>query len=96
MSALERIYLLIVDPDGSSHEVPLQAGEMNIGRDPGNHIALVGRGPDSVVKTIASLSRSASFKTVELKTETRPEAKEGVPEGHTFILSTVYQPEVAP
>jgi class 3 adenylate cyclase/pSer/pThr/pTyr-binding forkhead associated (FHA) protein len=35
---------MVVDPDGSSHDVPLQMGEMTIGRDPGNHIALVGRG----------------------------------------------------
>jgi hypothetical protein len=68
----------------------LESGEVMV------DIALVGRGPDSVVKTIASLSRSPSFKTVEVKTETRPEGKEGVPEGYTFILSTVYQPEGAP
>ena len=59
-------------------------------------IALVGGGPDSVVRTIASLSRARFFKSVELKTETRQEAKEGVPEGYTFILSTVYDPEEAP
>ncbi len=59
-------------------------------------IALVGRGPESVVRTIAALSRSPSFATVELKTETRPEAKEGVPEGHTFVLTTVYAPQGAP
>lgn len=59
-------------------------------------IALVGRGPDSVVRTIAALSRSTSFKTVELKTETRPESTEGVPEGHTFVLTTVYEPQGAP
>ncbi|MEP6471722.1 MAG: hypothetical protein ABJC28_06865 [Acidobacteriota bacterium] len=59
-------------------------------------IALVGRGPDSVVRTIASLSRSPAFKTVEVMNETRPEGKEGVPEGYTFILSTIYQPEGTP
>jgi Tfp pilus assembly protein PilN len=59
-------------------------------------IALVGRGPESVVRTIAALSRSASFTTVELRTETRPESKEGIPEGHTFLLSTLYQPQGAP
>ena len=59
-------------------------------------IALVGRGPESVVRTIAALSRSPSFATVELKAETRPESKEGVPEGHTFVLTTVYEPEGAP
>jgi len=59
-------------------------------------VSLVGRGPESVVRTIAALSRSSSFATVELKTETRPESKEGVPEGHTFVLSTVYEPQAAP
>jgi Tfp pilus assembly protein PilN len=58
-------------------------------------ISLVGRGPESVVRTIAALSRSPSFTTVELKSETRPESKEGIPEGHTFILSTLYQPPVS-
>ena len=59
-------------------------------------IALVGRGPSSVVKTIAALSRSPSFTAVELKTETRPESTEGVPEGHVFILTTVYEPQGTP
>ena len=59
-------------------------------------IALVGRGPESVVRTIAALSRSPSFTTVDLKTETRPESKEGIPEGYTFGLSTLYQPQAAP
>ena len=58
-------------------------------------VTMVGRGPDSVVRTIAALSRSPSFKTVELKNETRPESKEGIPEGHIFILSTIYDPEGA-
>ena len=56
-------------------------------------VTIVGRGPESVVRTIASLSRSPSFTSVELKNETRPESKEGVPEGHVFVLSTVYDPE---
>jgi hypothetical protein len=56
----------------------------------------VGRGPESVVRTIAALSRSPNFATVELRAETRPEAKEGVPEGHTFILSTIYERPEAP
>ena len=58
-------------------------------------ISLVGRGPESVVRTIAALSRSPSFTTVELKAETRPESKEGIPEGYTFVLSTLYQPQVS-
>ena len=59
-------------------------------------VTLVGRGPESVVRTIAALSRSPSFATVELRTETRPEGKEGVPEGLVFILSTVYRPQGTP
>jgi Tfp pilus assembly protein PilN len=59
-------------------------------------VSLVGRGPESVVRTIAALSRSPNFATVELRAETRPEAKEGVPEGHTFILSTIYERPEAP
>jgi hypothetical protein len=59
-------------------------------------VTLVGRGPESVVRTIAALSRSPSFAAVELRTETRPESKEGVPEGLIFILSTVYRPQGTP
>ncbi len=59
-------------------------------------VTLVGRGPESVVRTIAALSKSPSFATVELRTETRPESKEGAPEGHVFTLSTVYQPQGSP
>jgi Tfp pilus assembly protein PilN len=59
-------------------------------------VNLVGRSPDSVVRTIAALSKSPSFATVELKTETRPEGKEGAPEGHVFTLSTVFQPQGTP
>ena len=59
-------------------------------------VTLVGRGPESVVRTIAALSRSPSFATVELRTETRPESKEGVPEGLVFTLSTVYRPQGTP
>jgi hypothetical protein len=58
-------------------------------------ISLVGRGPESVVRTLAALSRSPSFATVELKSETRPESKEGIPEGHIFVLSTLYRPQGA-
>src|SRR6476659_616528 len=59
-------------------------------------VTLVGRGPESVVRTIAALSKSPSFATVELRTEARPEGKEGAPEGHVFTLSTVYQPQGTP
>ena len=56
-------------------------------------IALIGRGPESVVGTVAALSRSPYFAAVDLKSETRPESKEGDPEGFTFALTTVYRPE---
>ncbi len=59
-------------------------------------IALVGRGPESVVRTLAALARSPHFTTVELKSETRPDAGDGSPEGHSFVISTVYDPEDAP
>ncbi|MDQ5858594.1 MAG: hypothetical protein M3542_10020 [Acidobacteriota bacterium] len=56
-------------------------------------IALVGRGPESVVRTLAALSRSPHFTTVELKGESRSDAADGSPEGHSFVISTVYDPE---
>jgi Tfp pilus assembly protein PilN len=59
-------------------------------------IALIGRSPESVVKTLAALSRSPYFLAVDLKTETRPDSTEGDPEGHTFFLTAVYKPEGAP
>jgi len=59
-------------------------------------ITLVGRGPESVVRTLAALSRSPYFGAVDLKSETRPESKEGVPEGYAFALTAVYEPEGRP
>jgi Tfp pilus assembly protein PilN len=59
-------------------------------------IALIGRSPESVVKTVAALSRSPYFLAVDLKSETRPDSEEGEPEGHTFALTAVYEPEGAP
>jgi Tfp pilus assembly protein PilN len=65
--------------------------------DEGGHIlvdiALIGRSPESVVRTIAALSRSAYFTAVELKSETRPDSAEGEPEGHTFGITALYGPE---
>ena|SRR5437870_3831516 len=54
-------------------------------------LSLVGKNPDSVVTTIAALSRDPAFSTIELKSEASPE--QGVPEGHSFALSARYQPE---
>ncbi len=59
-------------------------------------IALVGRGPESVVRTLSALSRSPHFATVELRSETRADASAGTPEGHAFVISTIYDPEATP
>ncbi|HEY6065334.1 MAG TPA: PilN domain-containing protein [Thermoanaerobaculia bacterium] len=72
-----------------SHLLPRfqESGEIQI------DIALIARGPESVVRTIAALSHSPYFAAVDLKSETRPESKQGDPEGYTFSLTTEYQPE---
>ena len=54
-------------------------------------IGLVGRGPDSVVKTIAALASDRAFRDVELKMEANGER--GVPEGYSFELSLAYAPD---
>jgi len=59
-------------------------------------ISLVGRGPESVVRTLAALARSPHFTTIELKSETRSDASGGTPEGHSFVITTIYDPEGAP
>ena len=56
-------------------------------------LGLVGRGPDTVVKTIAALAADRAFRNVELKMEASGER--GVPEGYTFELSFKYAPEPA-
>lgn len=55
-------------------------------------IGLVGRSPESVVKTIAALSADPTFHDVELKSEAGPER--GTPEGYSFDLAVVFVPEV--
>jgi len=59
-------------------------------------IALVGRDPGSVVRTIAALSRSPYFTAIDLKSESRPEGAQGVPEGYTFQVSSLYDPGGTP
>jgi Tfp pilus assembly protein PilN len=59
-------------------------------------IALVGRGPESVVRTLAALARSTHFTAMELKSETRSDAADGAPEGHSFVITTTYDPEATP
>jgi hypothetical protein len=54
-------------------------------------LAVVGRSPESVVRTVSALSRDPRFRAVELRSETTPEA--GLPEGYTFQLSIRYLPE---
>ena len=67
-----------------------ESGEVSI------DVGLLGRGPESVVRTISALSRSPYFSAVQLLSESYPESKSGVPEGHTFVITTVYAPEAAP
>lgn len=64
-----------------------ESGEIHV------DISLVGPSDASVVRTLVALSRSPYFAAIELKTETRPDSKEGVPEGFSFTLETVYEPE---
>lgn len=53
---------------------------------------LVGRDSDSVVRTIAALSRDPAFSGVEIHSEASQER--GVPEGHSFEVTAQYVPEV--
>lgn len=53
-------------------------------------IGLVGRGPDSVVKTITALAAEPAFHGVELRTEAS--AERGSPEGYSFELGVRYTP----
>lgn len=57
-------------------------------------LALVGKNPESVVRTLAALARDPAFTSVELKSETTPE--QGVPEGYSFSLLARYRPEGRP
>lgn len=59
----------------------------------GLQIGLVGRSPDSVVKTIAALATDPAFRDVELRMEST--AEHGVPEGYSFELSLAYAPDDA-
>jgi Tfp pilus assembly protein PilN len=56
-------------------------------------LMMIGRGEDSVVHTIAALSRDPAFTNIELHAESSPER--GAPEGHTFELVVRYTPETA-
>lgn len=51
-------------------------------------LAVLGRDQDSVIKTIAALSKDPAFRDVELRSESTPE--KGVPEGHTFQIVLLY------
>jgi hypothetical protein len=55
-------------------------------------LSLIGRGPDSVVHTVAALSRDLAFSNVELHSESSQER--GVPEGYSFELVVRYAPEL--
>ncbi|HEY6931501.1 MAG TPA: hypothetical protein VJA66_17655 [Thermoanaerobaculia bacterium] len=64
-----------------------ESGEVSLG------LQMIGRGADSVVHTIAALSRDPAFTNVELHAEATQE--HGVPEGRTFELAVRYTPEAA-
>jgi len=53
-------------------------------------LAVEGRTGDSVVRTIAALSKSPAFQRVDLRSEATPE--HGVPEGYTFQILLRYLP----
>jgi hypothetical protein len=55
-------------------------------------LSLVGRDSDSVVHTIAALSRDPAFSGIEIHSESSQE--KGVPEGHMFEVTAQYVPEV--
>jgi len=61
------------------------------GGDVGLDVGLVGRTPQTVVKTLGALSADPLFHDVVLKNETNPE--KGAPEGYSFELSVVFTPE---
>ncbi|MGH9368435.1 MAG: hypothetical protein ACRD3M_12255, partial [Thermoanaerobaculia bacterium] len=54
-------------------------------------LAVLGRTPDSVVRTLGALAKDATFHAVELRSESSPEA--GVPEGYSFQIAMRYVPE---
>jgi Tfp pilus assembly protein PilN len=56
-------------------------------------LAVLGKSPDSVVRTIAALSKDPAFHDVELQAEATPE--KGVPEGYTFTMNVRYVPQEA-
>jgi Tfp pilus assembly protein PilN len=56
-------------------------------------LAVLGRNPDSVVRTLAALSKDPAFRAVELRSEASPE--KGVPEGYSFQIALRYVPEQA-
>lgn len=53
-------------------------------------LAVEGRSGDSVVRTLAALSKSPAFRRVDLREEATPER--GVPEGYTFQVALSYLP----
>lgn len=53
-------------------------------------LAVLGRNAESVVHTIAALSKDDAFRDVKLQSEASPE--KGVPEGYTFAIRLRYVP----
>jgi hypothetical protein len=61
------------------------------GGEVGLDVGLVGRTPQTVVKTLAAFSADPLFRDVALHNETNPE--KGAPEGYSFELSVIFSPE---
>ncbi|HTO87480.1 MAG TPA: hypothetical protein VMR54_08120 [Thermoanaerobaculia bacterium] len=57
-------------------------------------LAMLGRSPDSVVRTLEALAKDPAFRGVELRSESSPER--GVPEGYSFQIGLRYFPEEKP
>lgn len=54
-------------------------------------LAMLGRSPASVVRTLEALTKDPAFRGVELRSESSPER--GVPEGYSFQIGLRYFPE---
>jgi Tfp pilus assembly protein PilN len=54
-------------------------------------LAVLGRSSESVVRTLAALSKDPAFQTIQLHSEAKPD--QGSPEGYSFLIGLKYVPE---
>jgi hypothetical protein len=54
-------------------------------------LAVLGRSSESVVRTLAALSKDPAFQAIELHSEAKPD--QGSPEGYSFLIGVKYVPE---